>query len=147
MRIDESLVLFNLEVDSKEEVIQILGSQLYKKGYVTDGFVKGAIDREKQFPTGLPTSPYGIAIPHTDSDKVIKAQIAFANTKTPIKFRSMSNANEEVNVNIVFMLALNNPEDQLDMLQKLMAMFQNEETVKKLGEVRGFDEFCNVINV
>src|SRR5690625_2466078 len=124
MDMDESLVLFNVQAESKEEVIRTLGSKLHKKGYVTDGFVKGAIEREQEYPTGLPTAPYGIAIPHTDADKVIEAQIAFANTKNPIPFQSMSDASVQVNVNVIFMIAMNKPEKQLEMLQKLMGKFQ-----------------------
>src|SRR5690625_1564613 len=101
MIIDEKLVLFDIEVESKEDVIETLGTKLRKNGYVTDEFVKGAVAREQTYPTGLPTSPYGIAIPHTDADKVIEGQIAFANTKNPVAFQSMSDSSVTVDVNIV----------------------------------------------
>lgn len=49
------------------EIFKFLNENLINLGYVKDSFLKGLVDREKNYPTGLKTSVCGIAIPHTDS--------------------------------------------------------------------------------
>lgn len=144
MTLNDDLILFNLKAESWKEVINSLGNRLHDKGFVKDSFITGVLAREEKYPTGLPTSPYGIAIPHTDADKVVTAQVAFANLEKPVKFKSMGNAAEDVDVSVVFMLALNEPEKQLQMLQKLMSLFQDGDTVKALGEVRDVDTLLSL---
>lgn len=39
---------------------------LKEKGYVRDSFLDAILAREKAYPTGLPTLPVAIALPHTD---------------------------------------------------------------------------------
>ncbi|MDC3424578.1 PTS sugar transporter subunit IIA [Aquibacillus sp. 3ASR75-11] len=145
MNIDDELIMINLEAESKERALSVLGSRLHEEGYVTDDFVKSVMEREQVYPTGLPTSPYGLAIPHTDSDKVIKPKIAFATLKEPIKFSSMSNMEEEVDVKIIFMLALKNPHEQLEILQKLTGIFQDSDAVTRIANVETSEEFHQLL--
>ncbi|KIY20575.1 MULTISPECIES: PTS sugar transporter subunit IIA [Mesobacillus] len=145
MKIDDELILINLEAESRERALSVLGNRLYEEGYVTDDFVASVMEREKVYPTGLPTNPYGLAIPHTDADKVIKSKIAFATLKEPVKFSSMNNLNEEVDVKIIFMLALNNPHEQLEILQKLTGIFQNSDAVERIAKVESSEEFHELL--
>lgn len=147
MKIEESLVLFNVDVRSKEEIIETLAFKLFQNGFVTKDYITDTIKREQQYPTGLPTKPYGIAIPHTDSETVIDSKIAFANLKTPIPFKSMSNANEEIPVKIIFMLALNSSKRQIETIQNLMALFRNEKNVEELGKVRNINDLKKLIKI
>ncbi|MFD1449061.1 PTS sugar transporter subunit IIA [Oceanobacillus profundus] len=145
MKLKERLIMVELETDTKEEAITMLGNQLYECGYVKDDFVESVLKREKEFPTGLATSPFGVAIPHTDGDKVIESQVAFASLKEPVKFHAMGSLNEEIDVKLIFMLALNDPMEQLEMLQKLTGMFQDEEMVSRLGKIQDTNEFNELI--
>jgi len=147
MKIEESLVLFNVDVRSKEEIIETLAFKLFQNGFVTIDYIKDTIKREQLYPTGLPTKPYGIAVPHTGSETVINSKIAFANLKTPIPFKSMSNANEEIPVKIIFMLALNSSKGQIETIQKLMVLFRNEKIVEELGKVRNINDLKKLIKI
>ncbi|NAP00674.1 PTS sugar transporter subunit IIA, partial [Halomonas sp. MG34] len=73
--------------------------------------------------------------------------IAFASLKNPVKFKAMGNSGSDVEVKLIFMLALDNPEAQLQTLQQLTSIFQNEEMVKKLAEVNSSEEFTSVMHV
>lgn len=145
MNLKERIIMVGLETDTKEEAITILGNQLYKNGYVKDNFVESVLSREKEFPTGLATSPFGVAIPHTDGDKVIEPQIAFASLKDPVKFKSMGSMDEEIDVKLIFMLALNDPMEQLETLQKLTSVIQDKEMVSKLGVTQDTKELQELI--
>ncbi|MRH41529.1 PTS sugar transporter subunit IIA [Aquibacillus halophilus] len=145
MIIDDELILINLVAETRDRALSVLGNRLFEEGYVTADFVRSVMEREKVYPTGLPTSPYGLAIPHTDSDKVIKPKIAIATLKDPVKFLSMSNLEEEVDVKIIFMLALKDPLEQLEVLQKLTGIFQDSDAVTRIANVESSEEFYQLL--
>ncbi|MBP1948393.1 PTS sugar transporter subunit IIA [Virgibacillus litoralis] len=145
MKLDKELVMIDLDSESKEEALTLLGNQLFDKGFVKENFVESIIERERTFPTGLPTAPFGVAIPHADSDKVNEPQIAFASLKKPVKFSVMGNSDEKIDVRVIFMLALKDPDDQLEMLQKLIGLFQDQETVTKLANIKSTDTLNELI--
>ena len=65
MFFEERVALFGVEASSSEEVIKIAADELYKRGIVKEDFYEHVMLREKEFPTGLATAKYGVAIPHT----------------------------------------------------------------------------------
>ncbi|MGK7379247.1 PTS sugar transporter subunit IIA [Planococcus sp. 1R117A] len=145
MKLDEELVIIEMEANSKEEVLTILGNQLLKKGFVKENFVESILEREKTFPTGLPTVPFGVAIPHTDGNMVNESKIAFATLKKTVKFVAMGQGDQLVDVKLVFLLALKHPSGQLEMLQKLVGLFQNPDTVSRLAAVKNVDELNELV--
>lgn len=145
VKLDKELTLINVEAASKEEVLELLGNKLLDKGFVKEGFVKSVLQREASYPTGLPTQPYGVAIPHTDGDMVNESKIAFASLKNPVRFTAMGQGDVEVEVKLVFMLALKNPADQLETLQKLVGLFQDAETVSQLAGVKDAEELNGLV--
>jgi len=70
--LDESLILTDLEVTDKEELLKMMGTNLMEKGLVKESFIKAIIEREKNYATGLPTKSVSVAIPHTDPEHVNK---------------------------------------------------------------------------
>ncbi|HJA24282.1 MAG TPA: PTS sugar transporter subunit IIA, partial [Candidatus Limosilactobacillus intestinavium] len=51
----------------------------------------------------------------------------------------------EIQVKVLFMLALKKSDDQLTMLQKLMALFQNQEAMDAVQKVTSVDEFIDLM--
>lgn len=146
MFFDEKISLFQIEAETKEEALEKLSAELYNNNFVKEGFYSAILAREKEFPTGLPTIPYGVAIPHTEVQYIKKPQIAFASLKKPVIFKAMGNAEEDVEVSIIFMLALNKAEDQLEMLQKLVAVFQKEYLIEELAKCSNKEQYERVLN-
>lgn len=147
MMFNESVVNFHVDSSSQEELLINLSNQLLGKGVVKSTFVTGIIEREKKYPTGLPVQPLGVAIPHTDNEHVIKEQIGFASLKNPVKFKIMGSDNEYVDVSLVFMLALKHPEKQLEMLQKLINIFQNEDVLRELYSCNELVDFRKIMQI
>ncbi|WP_252311929.1 PTS sugar transporter subunit IIA [Sinobaca sp. H24] len=129
---DESVILMEVNGETKEAVLEEMGNNLIQKGLVKDSFVEAVIAREKEFATGLPTAGVAVAIPHTDVEHVNTKTISVGILKKPVAFGIMGEEEETVNVELVFMLAMNETHSQLALLQKLMEIFQNEETLKYL---------------
>lgn len=101
--------------------------------------------REKEFPTGLATDKYGIAIPHTDSKYVNRSQIEFVSLKSPVKFKNMGNASEDIEVTHVFMIAMSQPHEQADTLAKLMVLFLDEELMQRMYECSSKEEYESIL--
>src|SRR5690625_7841997 len=106
MFMDKQFIFVDLEVNSREEVLTLLGARLLKLGYVKKGFTESVIEREKHFPTGWPTAPYGIAIPHTDGDEVIQSKRGFASLKYRVQFNVMGGSEQELQVSLLLMIAI-----------------------------------------
>jgi len=131
--ISENLVLVSLEADDDVSCIGQLGNLLYETGYVKDTYKQAAIEREKVFPTGLDMGGIGVAIPHTDAVHVIEPAVAVGILAKPVPFRLMaSEGDQTVEVRAVFQLAINDPSEQLQMLQSLMELLSNAELLEKL---------------
>lgn len=124
LRFDKEVILMNLEAADYIEVLQQMGANLAKHQYVKDSFIPAIIKREKEFATGLPTAGVSVAIPHTDAVHVNHKTISIATLKNPVDFVIMGEETETTPVQIVFMLAMDEPHSQLKLLQDLMKIFQ-----------------------
>jgi len=126
-------VLIDCLLTTSADVISAIGWQLYKAGFVKDSFVQAAIEREKEMPTGLPLAGgINAAIPHTEIEHVIKPALGLATLKNEVMFRNMVNPNEMVPVRLVFLLALEQPKAQIEMLQEVASVLQNPKLVEEL---------------
>ena len=104
LSLKKELVWLDIDYSSKENLFQEVGKKLYEMGYVKDSFANALSEREKNFPTGLATEPFQVAIPHTDSIHVQKEAIACIRLLNPIKFRDVGDDENEVDAEFVFVL-------------------------------------------
>ena len=131
--IDERLLVINLDIQSKEEGIEFLSNVMDKMGFVKEGFKENVLEREKQYPTGLP-SKIPLAICHTEAKFVKHNAIAVATLKNPVEFNEMGNSDHKINAEIIFLLALNDPKTQVLWLRKLANIFQDEKSLTMIRE-------------
>ena len=117
---------------NNEEVLRTLSDELIRQGIAKPSFKEAVINREKEYPTGLKFENYSIAIPHTDSEHVNKSQIAIMTLEDPVKFVEMASSDNEIDVKIIFMLALKDSEQHIKILQKVMELLQDKEAMSKL---------------
>ncbi|MCR8966998.1 PTS sugar transporter subunit IIA [Streptococcus zalophi] len=129
---EELICLQVEEISESSEALKYLSQKLLKSGAVKENFCDAILDREKIFPTGLQFDGYGVAIPHTDSDYVNENKIAVMTLREPVTFTQMATSNQKVNVKLIIMLAIKNPQMQLDMLQKLIVLLQNANLVNQI---------------
>ncbi len=144
MLFDKQLIFFDAEVANQTKVLSSLADQLIASGVVKPEFKAGVLQREAEFPTGLKTEVGGVAIPHTDADKVNRAQVAFMRLKTPVIFHQMGD-NAEIPVKLIFMLALKNAKDQPKMLATLMGLFRDPKALTQLETVTEAPDFLKIM--
>jgi len=139
--LDSEAVCLKMDARDAADVIENLGIRLYIDGYVKDTFVDAAMAREKKLPTGLPLGgEVNAAIPHTDVIHVLKPGVAMATLKRPVIFKNMISPEEDVNVQLVFLLSLEQPKSQIEMLQEIASVLQRPETVEKLMAATTFED-------
>ena len=136
--LDRNLVMLNIEANTQTEALEKLAGRLFEVGYVKETYAKAILEREKVFPTGLPTEGYGVAIPHTDVEHVIKPAIALGILQKPVKFNLMGDVdpNNQVDVQIMFMLAIKEPHMQLKLLQDIMEIIQDSKLLNKMVKAK-----------
>jgi PTS system galactitol-specific IIA component len=141
----ENLILTGLKGESAAEVLLQMADALMKNGNVMDGFGTAVTLREENQPTGLPAS-VGIAIPHADPEYVLQPAICVGFPETTIPFRMMGEEEETVEVGIIFMLAINKSEEQLELFQRLMDFIQKDVLLKELLDCNSSREAANLLN-
>ena len=131
--LSESNILLGLEAETNSDVIRQLGKTLLEAGFVKDSYIEAVIAREQSLPTGLPLDgEVNVAIPHTDIEHVNKSAVAMASLANPVVFQNMVDPTEPVEIRIVFLLALEEPHAQIEMLQEVAGAVQDPVLLKSL---------------
>ncbi|KHD44106.1 PTS sugar transporter subunit IIA [Streptococcus hongkongensis] len=130
---DEELIFLKEKgMTSYQDVLHFLSQQLCDRGIVKEGFEEAILEREIIFPTGLQFEGYGVAIPHTDAEYVNETKLAIMTLEKPVTFTQMATTDQAVEVTFVMMLAIPDAHSQVDMLQKVISVLQDKETITTL---------------
>jgi PTS system galactitol-specific IIA component len=140
-------ILMDVAAKSDTEVISILADKLFEKGMVKPSFKSALLEREKNFPTGLPAQGIGIAIPHADSVHILKPSFAIAKLKNAVQFFKMGGEpNETVNVSIVILMGIVDDKAQVPTIVKILDMFSDEVVVKRIQQMKTSQELYNIFH-
>lgn len=143
--LQKSLILMEMEADDSQDVFKQLGGALIKEGYAKDSYIDALAAREKDYPTGLDIDGFGVAIPHTDVSHVNKAGTAIAVLKSPVTFIQMGTDDEEVEVKLVFMLSVTDPNAHIDELQKILAIIQDTNVLEQIADAKDAQKIIEII--
>lgn len=141
----ESLMILGMEADSSDDIFKQLGGVLTHEGYTKDSYVEALIKREKEFPTGLDIDGFGVAIPHTDVSHVKKAATGVAVLKKPVTFIQMGTDDEEVEVKLVFMLSVVDPNAHIDELQRILSIIQDTNVLEQLSQADDAGKIIEIV--
>ncbi|MFB8529887.1 PTS sugar transporter subunit IIA [Enterococcus casseliflavus] len=126
LQLNEELVFRNIKAGSDKEVLAFLANELYQRGYVKEDYIEAIQLRESEYPTGLPSTQPGVAIPHANFDLVNQTTLAIATLETAVGFRNMEDNQVILPTEIVIMMAIGEPHGQVEMLQKIVSIIQDE---------------------
>ena len=129
--IDEHLIVLGLRAATAAEAIRTLSERLLQSGYVTKGFAEAVIAREAIFPTGLPT-PIPVALPHTDAQHCRRPAIAVGLLADSVPFGVMGTPDQMIPVQVVFLLAVTDPKQQVRWLKQLVEFFQQPQHIRQI---------------
>lgn len=123
----EEYIIIDVECENKEQLLEYMVEVAKDNGLVKDSYLKAVLEREENYPTGLPTPGMCVALPHTTEKKhVIKSGIIIAKLKKPVAFKEMGNGVEDIMAEMVLMLAVNGNEEQLSVLRGIVGMFADK---------------------
>ena len=131
--LSEDLIELGITETRKEDVIKILADKLKARGLVKDGYYENVIKREKDFPTGLPTV-IPVALCHTEAQYVNQSAMAVGTMAQPVEFNEMGTPERNIQAEIIFLLALKDPKDQITYLKKMVTVFKSKETLEKIRD-------------
>lgn len=138
------LILKDIDAKDSEDAIRQVGQAFLKNGFVKDTYIDAVIAREKVFATGLQLENAGVAMPHTDAIHVNKPGVTVAKLKHPVVFDHMAEPGHKVEVEMMFMMAVSKPEDQMELIVKVMNVFQNNEAIEAFKNATTEDEIYEV---
>jgi PTS system galactitol-specific IIA component len=136
--IAEQLVEVNLEAVDREDVIRNLAGKLDSCGYVEDGFAERSWRARKNIQPVYRRK--SLALCHVEAEYVKQTAMAVATLSHPVQFRDMGDPENVLDVEIVFLLTILDPKQQVFYLRKLMGLFKDEtlpslKNAKTKGEV------------
>jgi PTS system galactitol-specific IIA component len=144
--LDESHILVGLAAEDADAAIRALNDALAATGHTRTEFAEDACRRERTFPTGLPTQPVAIAIPHADPEHVLRSAVAIGTLRGPVSFGQMgTDGSTLLAVRAVFLLAIKEREKQVEMIQQLMNVIQNRALLGSLLAARDAGEALRLI--
>ena len=128
---------------SKDEVINELGSLLYRKGFTNDekAFVDDVYLRETEGVTGI---GQGIAIPHGKSNAVRTTTIAIAILDDEIDWETLDGKP----VKVVIMFAVTEADTNMThvlLLQEVAKLLAHEDFIEKVVKVKSKDELFTLL--
>jgi PTS system galactitol-specific IIA component len=131
--LSEDLVELGITETKKEDVIKILADKMMAKGLVKDGYYENVVKREEDFPTGLPTV-IPVALCHTEAKYVNQSAMAVGTLAQPVAFHEMGTPERDIMAEIIFLLALKDPKDQISYLKKMVTVFKSKVTLEAIRD-------------
>lgn len=137
------LCFVGAEVADGEEALRLLASAAVAKGYAHPSFVEAVVAREQTFPTGLPL-PTPVAIPHTDPHHVVRPALAALVPTRPLTFGELGGQDRTVEAELVLMLLVTDPKDQVSLLGRLITVLRAPDLgTTLLSDLQGADQLAS----
>ncbi|WP_417061708.1 PTS sugar transporter subunit IIA [Enorma massiliensis] len=141
--IDEKLIALDLDVHTKEEMLNALTDLFDAQGKLNDreAFFKDVMWREGEGETGI---GMGVAIPHGKSSGVNETALAIGTTKNPLTWESLDG--EPVHIVILFAVTESDSDVvHLKLLQHVAMLLAHESFVEKLHAVATPQEMLTLL--
>lgn len=137
--IDKNIMATNLEADSKEEAIDKMAHILLNAGYINDvdSYKKDIYYRETLGATGI--GDY-IAIPHGQSDSVLKNGIAIGKFNNEIPWETLDGKGVKIVCLFSVQSGDNSGNQHLKMLSLVAGKLGKQEVVQKLLNAKTTDD-------
>lgn len=144
--VKEELIVLDLDVSNRAELFKKMASLFKEKGYVNDGFYDFIIEREENYPTGLDLGTHTVAIPHGNPEYIKQSFISVVSLQHPIKMKKMEDADEEIDVDLFFILGLNDGSQHLQILKQVIGVIQQEDFVEGIKSAKTQEEVMKKIS-
>ena len=132
----EDLVLVDVEGDTRDEVLKNIAQVIMDKGIAKPSFYEALLQRENEYPTGLPIGELNCAIPHTYPEHINEIAITLAIPKNPVIFQQMGDPSIDVKVSVIVCLTMLKMDDNVKLLPALTGFFADEDNLRALTTIK-----------
>ena len=135
----ENIQVLHINKRNKEDVLEELSNAAIAKGYAKPDYHKAILEREEKYPTGLHIPLIEVAIPHADAEWANESSLTIGLLEKPVVFKPMDGMGGDVNVEIVFMLTIQDPKEQIEFLKAFSSTLGTPEVLvefKKTGDYK-----------
>ncbi|KRN32059.1 PTS sugar transporter subunit IIA [Liquorilactobacillus mali] len=146
LTLDKNLFLTHLDAEDNLDALGKIADNLYNYNYVEKNYRQAVLEREEDYPTGLPSHWPIVAIPHAAYKLVKKTTISVATLSHPVKFHDMGDVNNILDVDVIIMMAIGQPHGQVEMLQKIVSVIQDDSLRNKIFNAHNSTELYQLFN-
>lgn len=146
IKVDATCVDLEVPCSTRDDILRYLSHLLEERGYVGSTYADSIVEREHDYPTGLPFEHISIAMPHADPDDVRESAIAIGRCPNHPLFNSMETPGEQLPVDMVVLLAVKNPESHLAVLGNLIQLFCDGDNCSVLKETDDIGAICRLFD-
>lgn len=143
--IKEELIFLNWDVLDRDELFKKASDIFYQKELVDDQFYNFLCEREANYPTGLQLETHTVAIPHGNPERIKKPFISVITLESPIIMNKMEDSEEEIEVDLFFILGLNDGAQHLEILKQLIGLIQQESFIKEIKKTNSSKRLVDYI--
>ncbi len=141
--LNEKNIFLEVEVKTKEELIEFLAKKLDEAGKLLDKklFIEDIYKREKEGITGIEN---GLALPHGKSMGVKDTTILVAKLKNPIEWETL----DDLPVDLVVMFAVtlkDKNEVHLKLLSKIAGNLSEEENIEAIKKLTDKKQIIEIL--
>jgi len=95
----------------------------------------------------LASKTIGVAIPHASKEHANESAVAIGICEKPIKFQHMGGVGPEVDAEIVFLMAIDDPKGHLSFLKSVMGILQDGDLLAQIRNSSSKDEVKQLMEV
>lgn len=143
--INPNYIWNNIDIKNESDIFEMVYKKGFEEGKLEETYLDSIIKREKEYPTGLYLDSYNIAIPHTDAEHTKEEFVAIIKPNSQVSFMNMEDPDEALEVDLIFLLALKNSENQLAVLQEVMQIIQDEAVIKNILESKNNEDIIKTL--
>ena len=143
--LNQALIVTGMEASDYKDVMKNLGSVVIKEGYAKESYVDALIAREEEYPTGLDVDGMGVCDPSYERGACEESRYCHRRAETTGHLHADGDDDETVEVSLVFMLAVVDPNAHIDKLQRIVEMIQDKEMLGKLMKADAPEEMIRMI--
>ena len=141
----ENVQVLRINKSTKEEVLEILSNAAIEKGYAKTDYHKAILEREAKYPTGLHIPEIEVAIPHADAEWANESSLTIGLLEQPVVFQPMDGMGGDVDVEIVFMLTIQDPKEQIDFLRAFSTVLGSPDVLLEFKKTGDHEELIKTI--
>lgn len=140
------IIGYKVTSKDRDEALHEMADYLHSIGVVKGTYGDSVIERENKYPTGIDTEPIPVAIPHSEREEVIRTAILVGQTKkSGVRFQKIEGDGLWVLSKVIFMLAVDTDQGQLEVISQLMDVIQDPEVVRRIVEAETTEEIEAIV--